>query len=297
MIAEAVTRLEELAQSDATVAPLALLQAEAGRATRDSTWDEGVAELDGRQLQGGFPLLHRQTLRADRDLSHRLLESLAAVAVRSGREDAEALRSALGNGTLEPLAVLEAGIAQDGERLDSMAVECGLDLQLLATLAQLATFPLLQACGRKAAPLLEGVSWEAGCCPVCAAWPTLAELRGLDRHRRLRCGRCGADWALLPSTCPFCAKDTGGGQAYLAAEDDRESRRAVICDNCQSYLKTLTTFSAVPAADIAFYDLTSLELDMAALEKDYGRPQTPGFPLQVSVEPLRRRTLWTPWGR
>ena len=38
----------------------------------------------------------------------------------------------------------------------------------------------------------------------------------------------------------------------------------------------------------------SLELDLAALEQGYSRPDRPGFPLEVTVEPARRRMLWIP---
>ena len=292
-----VTRLEELARADPAIAPLARLQAEARSATADLHWEEGVPALERRQLADGLPLLHGQTLHADPDRVRRLLDRLAAIAGSSGHQDAQAMRGTLGAGALDPLAMLEASIAQDAERLERLAAETGADVDLLATLGQLAAFPLLQACGRIAAPLLEGLVWEPGYCPVCAAWATLAELRGLERQRWLRCGRCGAGWSFSHQRCPFCASSNHRAQGYLAPEADRESRRALTCDDCQGYLKALTTVMPTPPDEIGVQDLTTLELDLAAIDRDYGRPQAPGFPLVVSVEPAPRRTGWLAWRR
>jgi hypothetical protein len=55
--------------------------------------------------------------------------------------------------------------------------------------------PLLRACSerwRKHVP----PAWSHGYCPVRGAWPALAEARGLERARRLRCGRSAANWGI-----------------------------------------------------------------------------------------------------
>jgi hypothetical protein len=41
--------------------------------------------------------------------------------------------------------------------------------------------------------------------------------------------------------------------------------------------------------------MQTLELDIAALDQDYGRPNVPGFPLAVVVELTERRSRWMPW--
>ena len=297
MIERTLARLEELASNDPVAAPLAALQAEVLRASTDRAWQETVPELSEARLRDGLPLLHEQTLRVDRDRQRKLLASLVAIAVRSAGQEAERLGRALEAGSLDPLALLAASIRQDGEQLAAMAIRAEVDSGLLLTLGQLATVPLLQACGRKAAPLLDEIRWETGYCPVCAAWPALAELRGLERKRWLRCGRCGASWWCYQQRCSFCATTDHKLQGYLAPEANRESQQAQICDGCQGYLKAVTSLGAIPPAEIAVYDLASLELDVAALERGYGRPEAPGFPLEVTIEPTRRRALWLPGRR
>jgi FdhE protein len=172
-----------------------------------------------------------------------------------------------------------------------------LDIGLLATIGNVAALSLLQAYGRRADPILVGVRWTNGFCPVCAAWPILAELRGLERARWLRCGRCGSGWSVAHVGCPYCANGDKRSAGYLAPERERESRRAVTCDACGGYLKTVTTIQAIPPAEIGLMDMQTLELDVAALELGYKRPDVPGFPLDVSVELTHRRSHWTRWSR
>ena len=298
-VAQAVARLDRLTQTDPTVALLARLQAEALRAAADRSWGEGVPELDRHQAERGVPLLHGQTLRTDGGRVRRLIVRLSA-AVRQDAgvaDDATALGRAIEQGTLNTASLLQAAVVQDGEAVAQLARSVGIDIGLLATIANLAALPALQACGRRADPVLVGVRWTAGFCPVCAAWPALSELRGLDRTRWLRCGRCGSGWRVAHVGCPYCANADQRSAGYLAPERERESRRAVICDACRGYLKAVTTIQSIPPVEIGLMDVQTLELDIAALEQDYGRPDLPGFPLDLAVELTERRSRWTPWHR
>ncbi len=140
--------------------------------------------------------------------------------------------------------------------------------------------------------------WEAGFCPVCAAWPLLAELRGLERQRWLRCGRCGAGWPFPHLCCPFCGNTDHRTLPYLAPEAAREARQAAACDRCFAYIKTFATLRPLAPDEVLIQDVTSLELDMAALEAEYGRPETRAFPLDLRLEPARpaagKRRGWLP---
>jgi FdhE protein len=295
VIDRAVGRLEALAGADPAVAPVARLRAEALRDASDRAWEAGLPELDRARAEGGRPLLHGRTFRADPERVRRLLARLAAVAGRSAGPEMAALGRVVERGLLDALAVLEASVVQDTARIETLAESADVEFAPLATLGQLATLPVLLACGRRAAPLLDGIDWDAGHCPVCAAWPTLAELRGLERKLWLRCGRCGGDWSSSQSRCPFCASLSERERVYLAPEQDRESRQAVVCTRCRSYLKWVTTIGPIPPAEIGLEDLRTLELDVVAIEQGYGRPEAPGWPLEVAIEPARRRALWGAW--
>lgn len=135
----------------------------------------------------------------------------------------------------------------------------------LGPIAQLAAMPLLHAL-RQAHPT--SPSWQHGHCPLCGDWPALAELRGLERERHLRCGRCGSDWR-SDARCPSCgAREL----ALLVPESDPESRRVETCSACNSYVKTITTIAPIMAEAVPLEDLATVELDLAALDRGYARP-------------------------
>lgn len=297
MIEQAVDQLEKLAQDDATIAPLAWLQAEALRASADPLWGAGVPPLTGAAIERGEPLLHGQTLSVDLPRLHQLFDQLVAELQRSGHEAALPLRAAAEQNTFTLPELLRLSVMQATDHLLQLAATAGVHGALLATLGQILALPVLQACGRQAEPLLAGTHWGRGFCPVCAAWPLLAELRGLDRSHWLRCGRCGSGWQFPIQRCVYCGNDDFRTLGYLAPEAERDSRQAVTCDQCRGYLKTLATIRAMTAGDILLQDLGTLELDLAALERGYGRPEVPAFRLQVALEPRARRSLWLPWKR
>jgi FdhE protein len=305
MTASAAGRLDQIAQGDPTIGPLARLQAEAFRAAADDGWAEGVPDFSQRSAEPSVPLLHQQTLRVDVDRVRRLLGRLADLAARqsgSVADSARALGRAVERGRLDEAALLGATIVLDGDDLATLAEAADVEAGLLATLSHLAALPLLQACGRQGMALRErqngsAPGWQAGYCPVCAAWPTLAETRGLERQRWLRCGRCGAGWSYDHQRCASCGTHDHRGLGYLAAEAERDARQAITCTACRGYLKAVTTFGRLDPAEVMVQDLLTLELDLAAVEEGYSRPETPGFALEVMVEPLPRRARWLSWRR
>jgi len=190
-----------------------------------------------------------------------------------------------GGDRLDPVALIEAAINQDEARLAELATAAGMAPDALAALAQFAAAPLLHACGRALGP---GVAkdWDDGYCPVCGAWPAMIERRGLERARRLRCGRCGGDWGSAVVRCAFCAVAGHDRLGSLVPEADREARQVETCAACRGYLKSLTTLRAWTAAEVALADLSTVELDLAAIERGYARPATPAVALAVRlVEP------------
>jgi FdhE protein len=146
--------------------------------------------------------------------------------------------------------------------------------------------PLLLACGAQAAPRLNGLVWEHGYCPVCAAWPTLLEVRGLERQRWLRCGRCGSGWQQINALCAFCGSNEYRNQRYLAPEKERETRQALTCQECHGYVKAFTTLGPLAPGEVLLRDLLSLELDLAALDQGFVRPEQPALELNVRLEPV-----------
>jgi FdhE protein len=239
----------------------------------------------------GAPLLAGAVLTLDRRSARDWVRRL----LKQARSDAGALGASLpaaGSRSLDALSLLEAVICQDESRLTSLSVALGMAPHVLGAVGHLAATPLLLACGRSLGPQLP-LDWPHGYCPVCGAWATLAELRGIERTHRLRCARCGGDWGMTLLRCPYCGERDHQRLAALVPEDGGEVRKVAACLTCQGYLKTLTTLQANLGYMLAVEDMATVDLDIIALECGYTRPKRPGYALglRVLATPNRLRAL------
>ncbi len=245
-------------------------------------------ESETRAWAPAVPETHRPA--ADRPLlgGARFLVDARVLERWSGR-----LLQAAGSATdrIEAARWLAAAVNEDGLELEAVAEGTGLAGALVRGLAPLLALPLLQACGRVWAPRAP-VGWNRGWCPVCGAWPALAEELGLDAGRRLRCLRCGIGWPTSVLRCPYCETTEPERLGALVPEADASgrTRRVDTCRACRGYLKVISRLTAAPPSDVALLDLDTVELDVAALEHGYRRPPPPAAPLGVAVA-VRRRWL------
>jgi FdhE protein len=235
-------------------------------------WTDAVADVSASTA----PLLAGTMLAIDPTGLSAWLRRLFTVAA------AHAPALARADERLEPIAVLEAAIALDTARIDALAEAAELPREPLRAVLPLAAYPWLECCGARLAgrvPADHAHAW----CPICAGWATLAETRGLESARRLRCGRCGGDWRAEWLRCAFCGTDAHARLRSLVADGTGTSRRAEGCAACGAWVKTLTTLAAPATADVRLLDLASVELDVAALERGWTRPAGLGAPLGVRV--------------
>jgi FdhE protein len=280
--------LVDLARSRAEWRPwLGVIEA-VREATGDTAWrlalPEAPADGDGRT-----PLLAGVTLTVEVRRLRRWFASLLERAAASGGP-AGTLADVAHADTDRLAALLEAGLAQDAERLAALAQSVGADAGALQAVAAVAPIPLLRACGERWAARVPP-TWNAGYCPVCGAWPILAEARGLERARRLRCVRCAADWATAWLRCPYCDTSDHHRLGALVPDATPQTRRVETCGVCRGYLKTITTLSPTPADDLAVLDLTTVELDLAAMTAGYARPARPACELTVKLV-VEERSGW-----
>ncbi len=283
MTSSVAERLEALAERDAVVAPLARLYAAALRLSSAVPPPELVAPLvePRSRSTGSAPVLEGQTLAVAVGYLAGLLSECGGLLGASGLGASEELAEAIAAQRLPVLDLLRAGIRADGARFAELATQAGVSPASLATLGQVLAVPVLAACRQQ---LPHGTSgWSAGYCPVCAAWPVLAEFRGLERERWLRCGRCGASWRYPHQQCPFCGTDDHRRLRYLAEEGKQDAQRIEVCLACRGYLKTFATLGPWSHGELLLQDLGTVELDLAALERDYRRPEGLGHPLSLEI--------------
>ena len=262
----------QLPGADATVDPawqpwlrlLGLALAEAG----DSAWSAMVPAPG--QRPAGAPLLHGTMLRLDTTRTSSFVRRLAD-AIDLTNVDA-----------IEPKQLVLGAISRDDVAITEIAERAGAPIDTMTVLAQVAALPLLHACARELAAAVPK-PWQRGWCPVCGAWPSLAEIRGIDRQRRLRCGCCGCDWAFPVLRCAFCDEVDHRKLGSLAPEGEEQHRRVETCDGCRGYLKSVTTLLALPPHLLALHDLATVPLDLAAQDRGYARPTRPGWTPSVGL--------------
>jgi FdhE protein len=252
-------------------------------------------ELVANRVRQGIPLLHDQPASVDLHFAADLFSRLVNV-VRQHQSDDEtqarlqALVDAATSGALDPERLFGEAFVQHRDHLAELALATGTDEDLLAALATQAVAPVLRAYAEHLQRFIDrvddgstdGASWQRGYCPVCGAWPVLAELRGVELAEFLRCGGCGSAWRWPRIACPHCETDDFRQLRTLQIEGEQRFRVAV-CEACQTYIKVGNAFDPPPAELLALDDLASMHLDVAAIERGYHRPPGTGYSIELAV--------------
>jgi FdhE protein len=255
---------------------LGLLEA-ALRHADDAAWRGAEMHLAGARPVDA-PLLEGARIRVDGQAATRLVAELLRLAGLG--QDGDSVPD------LNPLRLLDAGLRQDEALLARItaASEPGVEeaQPVPSAVAHFSVLPLLLEAARRATDAIPP-AWARGYCPVCAGWPTLVELRGLERRRVLRCGRCATGWTRDVLHCAFCGERDHRRQGSLIPDQEAELVRVEVCDSCHGYLKCVTTLRAKAPWALALDDLRTLPLDLTALERGYRRPEQPGWSLSLAL--------------
>jgi FdhE protein len=276
--------LEELGRRQSEWRPwLAVLEV-AVRECEDGRWDPAVPP-EWPACRVNVPLLDGASISVDRVAARRFLQSLIAAASSGGTPKMKTLHASL-KGDVDLAALIASSIRQDAAPVANVARTGGADPEALQAVVALMAIPLLHACRRKwkrAAPQ----PWGNGYCPVCGAWPAYAEVRGIERSRYLRCGRCGSDWQASQLCCVYCRNSDHERLRSLVPEN-AGAQAIDVCKDCNGYVKTFTTLQGSAPVAVMLEDLASVDLDVAAVQQGYHRQTPDAFGLTVKRDLLRR---------
>lgn len=262
---------------------LAVIQ-ELLRETQDAKWDAFVPDRTSAQ-QVKVPLLAEVAVALDMRSVLRLLDQLIRTAYRSGTAKMATLKPVL-HAELDVVGLFRASLCQEGDELRKNAAGLGVEPEAFEAVTALIAVPFLQACNRRWSSA-KRIDWMEGYCPVCGAWPAFAEVRGIERSRYFRCGRCGGEWQAHCLFCPYCGMTDHNELASLVPEKGGANSVIEACKRCLGYVKTFTKLQGSPAAKVMLDDLASVDLDVAAFEQGYRRPQGTGYALNVTVADRR----------
>src|SRR2546426_1686113 len=222
--------------------PLLLVIKEALREAERPQWARFVPALE-HSGRGGRPLLDGAVINAAPKLIRRWVRHILGIATAAGTE-VEPLARRVAAGCLDPLLLFESAVSQDVDRFHEVALVEKDYHGLLRGLASLIAMPMLQNCRRAWAEQVP-TDWAHGYCPICGGWPALAEMRGLDGARHLRCGCCGGDWRTDWLRCPFCREGDHEKLGSLGSPARLARPRIDARDHGSAYGKTLTTLRAI----------------------------------------------------
>ena len=250
------------------------------REAADSKWDALVPERPGSP-ETKVPLVAGATLVLEAATIARWSQQLMRAAYRSGAPKMSTLND-VQQKRLNTVDLFKSSLCQNGKRLKEIAADFGVDADAFQAVALLIPVPFLHACNRGWASSVTE-SWNEGYCPVCGAWPAFAEVRGIERSRYLRCGRCGGGWQAQCLSCSYCGMTDHEKLVSLVPEKSVSNAVIDACLRCRGYVKTFTTLQGSPPAKVMLDDLASVALDVAALEQGYKRPEGAGFSFDIKV--------------
>lgn len=279
-IADAVARLASLAETQPDLRGATALQAALLRAVYAAPAPVARVSL-GKQdtaarLAEGVPLLRGMPLPVDEAGLRETFLRLCA-AIRSQSRDAllpqlTALRQSVRGGELDLWELSAALVDGEGSALPERLKERGYPPDLVMTLLRLALLPFLEQVAAQLAPLREKLPWGRGYCPTCGAWPVLAEQRGLEQFRYLRCGLCASSWEVDRVWCLFCGNRDHDKLGYLQVEGEEQKQRAATCDVCHTYVKLRSSLAPLTTPQLLVEEVALLHLDLIAIEKGYAQP-------------------------
>jgi FdhE protein len=257
------------------------------RETNAGTWDAAVpgAAHSGADAPAADaaapPLLAGVALSVQSSAVRSLVKRLIRIAAAGGTPKMKTLEALL-DPDLDVLTMFSASLRQDGDRVTGIADVYGADAEALQAVAALVPVPFLQACNRRWASSIPR-SWTEGYCPVCGSWPAFAEVRGIERSRYCRCGRCGGQWHAETLCCPYCAMADHNELVSLVPEKNDAHAVIEACRRCRGYVKTFTRLQGCASDTVIVEDLASVALDVAALDQGYRRPPGAGYSFDVTV--------------
>jgi FdhE protein len=239
-----------------------------------------TAEDAAARLAGGVPLLRNAPLPCTaRDLRRvflRLCQAAQTVgtAAVSGPEGGlyTTVAAAVTSARLDVWAYGKRLLAGEASTLPAQLEAQGYAADLVMTLLRLALLPFLEQTAAQLATLYTTRQWPQGYCPTCGAWPVLAEQRGLEQFRYLRCGLCASSWEVDRLLCPFCTNRDHRLLGSLQVEGEEQKQRLATCDACQGYLKLRSTLTPLTTPQLLAEEVALVHLDLIALEKGYMTP-------------------------
>ena len=246
--------------------------------------------------QRGLPALRNAPVPIPESL-YPLLHACCGVLADGGAGgSARHIQDALLDGRIDAGSLLSVSLARNQKAIRTSALHMGFSPNLVWLVGELGSSPLAHQLQVQITADQKGVrpfylyvaetaagleGWDRGYCAICGSWPVFIESQAGSRV--LRCSFCALAWSLRSRRCIYCGND--GGDFVTAAADVRRGSQCVeLCAKCAGYTKVIEVADPTPFPLLAIEDLGSIDLDRAAMDRDYRRPELCDLD---HLEPLR----------
>ena len=282
--AEIQAFLPDLAPAIALQRQLVRLLLDASAELTDPVPPNLTAETIAGKWRRGVPALRNERVPIPEVLKALIAPLCTALADGGAGDAALHIRDAVAHAHIDAGSLISVSLARNQKAIRTSALHLGFSPDLVWLIGELATSPLahhLQHLSLFPSPESDPHTWDRGYCPFCGSWPVLIE--SIEGTRRLRCSFCAMGWTLSRRACLYCGN---AGENFVSAAPviDRPERRVELCADCGGYTKVIDADAATPFPLLAIEDLASMDLDGAAMDRGYRRPEL--FDLDA-VEPLK----------
>jgi FdhE protein len=176
-----------------------------------------------------------------------------------------------------------AGIIANGtDAFTEFLTSRGLDASLGMSVLRLCALPYLAKLVREFEANRAWIGWTRGYCPACGSWPILAEFRGLEHLRWLRCGLCGSGWPVDRLFCPYCESRDHRQLQDLFVDGQQEKYRVSTCDSCRGFVRGISTLQVLTTPGLLVAELETLHLELIARERGFSPAPELGQNLALS---------------
>jgi FdhE protein len=186
--------------------------------------------------------------------------------------EAAAMLDVIESGAVDLRRAICSACALDAQAVSDLLAPLAARQALAELLLRYALAPAFRSAAEQYAAALTDAPWGRNVCPVCASPPLLAELRGGESRRVLRCGRCGAAWDFQVLRCAFCDTRDHRQLMFFHAPGEAEFLRIDACESCRGYIKTMARLDPIRFELLPIEDLATARLDLLAQDHGYRRP-------------------------
>lgn len=230
-----------------------------------------MTDIHAEQLTRGVPAIKQTPLFLPGDPMNETAPAMLA-ALRSGfphlQDDLTRIEQGISAGRIDLDNYFHADESRQEEVVSGWADRERIGQESLRLFLRTVARTVLKRRACDIAEVIRRVDWDKGYCPVCGAFPCIAEIREKINQRWLHCSQCRHEWRFGRMVCPYCEHEETQGMSYFFV-DGKEKETVFICEKCKRYLITLNQIGELARLNFDISAMSLVHLDLLMQEKGF----------------------------